>query len=30
MQACKKFVKALVERYDGDGKNNMPGLKKPI
>jgi len=25
-----KFVKAAVERYDGDGKNDMPGLKVPI
>ena len=30
MQAYKEFVKALVERYDGDGFNDMPGLKKPI
>lgn len=25
----KKFVKAVVERYDGDGVDDMPGLKKP-
>ena len=24
------FVRALVERYDGDGKEDMPGLKKPV
>ena len=30
MQAYKNFVRALVERYDGDGFNDMPGLKKPI
>jgi len=24
------FVKAVVERYDGDGKNDMPGLKVPV
>lgn len=24
------FVKAVVERYDGDGKSDMPGLKNPI
>jgi hypothetical protein len=24
------FVKAVVERYDGDGKNDMPDLKNPI
>jgi len=26
----KLFVKALVERYDGDGINDMSGLEKPI
>jgi hypothetical protein len=26
----KGFVKAAVERYDGDGKNAMPGLRNPI
>jgi hypothetical protein len=25
-----KFVKKLVERYDGDGIDDMPGLKNPI
>ncbi|MBI5025479.1 MAG: hypothetical protein HZC12_01885, partial [Nitrospirae bacterium] len=25
-----KFVKELVERYDGDGYKDMPGLKNPI
>ncbi|MBT9589075.1 hypothetical protein IV102_37425 [bacterium] len=24
------FVKAVVERYDGDGKEDMPGLKVPV
>ncbi|MDP3902223.1 MAG: hypothetical protein Q8Q21_01380, partial [bacterium] len=24
------FVKAAVERYDGDGINDMPGLKSPV
>ena len=26
----KKFVSAVVERYDNDGINDMPGLKLPI
>lgn len=26
----KAFVEAVVERYDGDGKEDMPGLKYPI
>ncbi|MBI2133643.1 hypothetical protein HYU11_03090 [Candidatus Woesearchaeota archaeon] len=26
----KKFLTGLVERYDGDGKEDMPGLKFPI
>ncbi|MDI6689274.1 MAG: hypothetical protein QME54_02455 [Actinomycetota bacterium] len=30
MDAYKKFVKKLVERYDGDGKDDMPGLRYPI
>jgi hypothetical protein len=30
MQAYKRFVSALVERYDDDGINDMPGLKYPI
>ncbi|CAK8724044.1 Glycosyl hydrolase catalytic core [Candidatus Electrothrix aarhusensis] len=28
--AYKKFVRALVERYDGDGISDMPGLHAPI
>lgn len=24
------WVRAVVERYDGDGKDDMPGLKKPV
>ncbi len=30
MEAYKAFVRALVERYDGDGVNDMPGLLQPI
>ena len=30
MEAYKAFVKTLVERYDGDGVDDMPGLKQPI
>ena len=30
MDAYRKFVLSLVERYDGDGKDDMPGLKLPI
>ena len=26
----KKYVKAIVERYDGDGFNDLPGLTVPI
>ncbi|MDU9048086.1 MAG: hypothetical protein Q3M30_04510 [Candidatus Electrothrix sp. Rat3] len=29
-KAYKKFVQALVERYDGDGVADMPGLRVPI
>lgn len=29
-KAYMDFVTACVERYDGDGKNDMPGLKKPV
>lgn len=29
-QEYKQFVKAVIERYDGDGKNDMPNLKNPI
>jgi hypothetical protein len=30
MQSYQNFVSALVERYDGDGKDDMLGLKYPI
>jgi hypothetical protein len=30
MDAYQAFVSALVERYDGDGEGDMPGLKFPI
>jgi len=30
MGAYKNYLKALVERYDGDGVNDMPNLKVPI
>ena len=30
MDNYKKFLLALVDRYDGDGNNDMPGLTKPI
>ena len=30
MDAYRRFVFALVERYDGDGMDDMPGLKYPI
>jgi hypothetical protein len=30
MDAYRRFVSALVERYDGDGIDDMPGLKYPI
>jgi|GEM_PF-2718701 len=29
-EAYLRFVKAVVERYDGDGVDDMPGLKTPI
>jgi hypothetical protein len=29
-QAYVQFVKAVIERYDGDGIDDMPGLKSPI
>jgi hypothetical protein len=29
-EAYRRFVKALVERYDGDGVDGMPGIKYPI
>jgi hypothetical protein len=25
-----RWVRAVVERYDGDGKDDMPGLKRPV
>jgi hypothetical protein len=30
MEAYQEFVTALVERYDGDGIDDMPGLELPI
>ncbi|MEW6066927.1 MAG: hypothetical protein AB1610_01315 [Nitrospirota bacterium] len=30
MDAYKRFVSSLVERYDADGKNDAPGLLYPI
>ena len=30
MENYKTFLIALVDRYDGDGQNDMPGLTKPI
>jgi hypothetical protein len=30
MEAYAAFVRTLVERYDGDGQNDMPDLKYPI
>jgi len=30
MNAYRSFLRALVERYDGDGKDDMPGLRYPI
>ena len=29
-QAWKDYIKAVVERYDGDGVNDMPGLTVPV
>ena len=29
-EAYRRFVQAMVERYDGDGKDDMPGLVYPI
>jgi len=29
-KAYEKFLQKLVERYDGNGKNDMPGLEIPI
>jgi len=28
--AYKRFVRTMVERYDGDGENDMPGLSYPV
>lgn len=30
MEAYKNFIRKLVERYDGDGQDDMPDLKYPI
>jgi len=30
MENYKIFLSALIDRYDGDGTNDMPGLTKPI
>ena len=30
MEAYKTYLKALVERYDGDGIDDMPGLEIPV
>ena len=30
MENYKIFLTALIDRYDGDGKNDMPGLTTPI
>ncbi|MBI2133642.1 hypothetical protein HYU11_03085 [Candidatus Woesearchaeota archaeon] len=30
MEAYKKFVSRLIERYDGDGEDDMPGLEIPV
>jgi hypothetical protein len=30
MESYKTFLFALIDRYDGDGVNDMPGLTKPI
>jgi hypothetical protein len=30
MKDYENFIYTLVERYDGDGKKDMPGLKKPV
>lgn len=29
-EAYRGFIRALVERYDGDGQEDMPGLKYPV
>ncbi len=30
IEAWKKFIHTVVERYDGDGIDDMPGLKYPV
>ncbi|MFQ5427442.1 MAG: beta-galactosidase [Thermodesulfobacteriota bacterium] len=30
IEAWKKFIRVIVERYDGDGKDDMPGLTTPV
>lgn len=30
MDAYKDFIRAMVERYDGDGEDDMPGLVYPV
>lgn len=30
METYKRFVRAMVERYDGDGENDMPDLLYPV
>ncbi|RJO60254.1 hypothetical protein C4544_05795 [candidate division WS5 bacterium] len=30
MAAYSEFIKKVVERYDGDGTDDMPGLKTPV
>ncbi len=30
IKAWKKFIHTVVERYDGDGVDDMPGLRSPI
>lgn len=29
-EAYRRFVRAVVERYDGDGNHDVPGLRNPI
>ena len=29
-KAYQTWIKAVIERYDGDGENDMPGLKIPV
>ena len=30
MPLYEEWIRAIVERYDGDGKEDMPGLKRPV